>query len=236
MSNKLSTTQSFSSGDQVTHTTLNNIISGAQLTTHSTDSTINCTSGGVISVADTSIAVGKLANNAVETAKIKDSTGTSDGVTFPKIRQLANLKVMGNVSGSSAVPAEVTINDTDAMSDASATTLATSESIKAYADSVTTFSPTIATGMVSGTKSVTLPNGLIMKFGTVATSGATSTTIDLSSESADFPNQIYSVQLQAFDSDATAALAVTLKTASTAEIVTFQGTAVTNIHYFALGR
>ena len=45
------------------------------------------------------------------------------------------MKVLGNTSGSAAAPQEVTINDTDDMSDASATTLATSESIKAYVDS-----------------------------------------------------------------------------------------------------
>lgn len=61
---------------------------------------------------------------------VKDS-----GVSLAKLADLDNMRVIGNVSGSSATPSAITINDTDDMSDASATTLATSESIKAYVDS-----------------------------------------------------------------------------------------------------
>jgi hypothetical protein len=56
--------------------------------------------------------------------------------------------------------------DDDTMATASATTLATSESIKAYVDGGGGFTPST----YAGGESVTLPNGLIMKFGTV-TSG-----------------------------------------------------------------
>ncbi len=151
----------FSSGELVTHdklntvkvvqtgdTSANNIIGNAgQLTFDTTTKQLRVhdgsTAGGHILggqggavIADDAVTDTKLADNAVITAKIKDSTGASDGVTFAKIQFLANLKVIGNVSGSLAVPTEITINDTDSMSDASATTLATSESIKAYVDSV----------------------------------------------------------------------------------------------------
>lgn len=153
----------FSSGELVTHdklntvkvvqtgdTSANNIIGNAgQLTFDTTTKQLRVhdgsTAGGHILggqggavIADDAVTDTKLADNAVITAKIKDSTGASDGVTFAKIQFLANLKVIGNVSGSLAVPAEITINDTDSMSDASATTLATSESIKAYVDAQAT--------------------------------------------------------------------------------------------------
>jgi hypothetical protein len=80
------------------------------------------------------------------------------------------------------------VNDDNTMSNASATTLATSESIKAYVDSAPNFIPST----FSGEESVTLPNGLIMKFGTGTTvnetSGQGTSTIDLSVHSSDFPN------------------------------------------------
>jgi hypothetical protein len=91
-------------------------------------------------IVDDAVTSAKIANNAVTTAKIADSN-----VTKAKIENVANLKVLGNTSGSAAAPQEVTINDTDNMSDASATTLATSESIKAYVDTevANSFAPSI---------------------------------------------------------------------------------------------
>lgn len=55
-------------------------------------------------------------------------------ITKSKIENLANLKVLGNVSGSAAAPAEVSILDEDNMASDSATSLATQQSIKAYVD------------------------------------------------------------------------------------------------------
>ena len=79
--------------------------------------------------------------------------------------------------------------DDDTMATATDTTLATSESIKAYVDSAPNFIPST----FSGEESVTLPNGLIMKFGTGTTvnenSGQGTSTIDLSVHSSDFPNE-----------------------------------------------
>lgn len=76
------------------------------------------------------IAVGGLATNAVETDKIKNSN-----VTKAKIENLADFKVLGNVSGGAAAPAEVAILDEDNMASDSAISLATQQSIKAYIDS-----------------------------------------------------------------------------------------------------
>jgi len=56
--------------------------------------------------------------------------------------------------------------DDDTMATATATTLATSKSIKAYVDSNDTVDFTPST--YAGETSITFPNGLIMKFGTVS--------------------------------------------------------------------
>ena len=63
--------------------------------------------------------------------RLKDS-----GVTLAKMANLANMKVIGNVSGGAAVPAAIAILDEDNMASNSATSLATQQSIKAYVDSV----------------------------------------------------------------------------------------------------
>jgi len=78
-------------------------------------------------VKDLGIVTSKLANSAVTTVKIN-----ANAVTFDKLQQVANLTVIGNVSGATANPAEVTII-TD-LATASSTTLATSQSIKSYID------------------------------------------------------------------------------------------------------
>ena len=75
----------------------------------------------------------------VDTAQL--ATGA---VTKTKIEDVANMKALGNTSGSSAAPQEVAILDEDTMSSDSATSLATQQSIKAYADS---------TGITQGTGS-----------------------------------------------------------------------------------
>ena len=163
----ITTGNAFGTTDPVTSTTLNNIANAATFNDPVDETSLELITSGTN--------IGKL--------HIKDG-----GVTKAKIENVANLRVLGNTSGLPLAPQEVEILDDDTMATADAATLATSESIKAYVDASSTagFTPT---AMASDTKSVTLPNGLIMKFGTKT--GLTSQgdyTIDLSSESADFPN------------------------------------------------
>jgi hypothetical protein len=80
-------------------------------------------------VKDLGITTGKLANSAVTTVKIN-----ANAVTFDKLQQVANLTVIGNVSGATANPGEVSII-TD-MNNSSTSTLATSTAIKSYIDTV----------------------------------------------------------------------------------------------------
>ena len=129
---------SFSNGEQLTADKINNLLDLATFNQSATDSastTVN--SASQIVVADSGITTAKLATDAVETAKIKDTN-----VTFAKLADVI---------------------DSDTMTGASATTLATSESIKAYVD--TSKTSAFVPASYAGEESVTLPNGLIMKFG-----------------------------------------------------------------------
>jgi len=62
------------------------------------------------------------------------ATVADSSITFAKIQDIATMKVIGRTATGSGVSSEITILDSDTMSGASATTLATSESIKAYVD------------------------------------------------------------------------------------------------------
>ena len=122
---------SFSNGEQLTADKINNLLDLATFNQSATDSastTVN--SASQIVVQDSGITTAKLATDAVETAKIKDAN-----VTKAKIEDVADYKVLGNVSGAAAAPAEVSILDEDDMVSDSATALATQQSIKAYVDS-----------------------------------------------------------------------------------------------------
>lgn len=153
----------FANGDQVTAAKLNNLADNATFASGAVDNVSTQLSGGGIIVKDGGVSTAKLADTAVTTAKIADSN-----VTKAKIENVANMKVLGNTSGSAAAPQEVSVLDEDDMTSDSATALATQQSIKAYVDDSSTdgFSPTA----YAGGESVTLPNGLIMKFGSI-TSG-----------------------------------------------------------------
>jgi hypothetical protein len=83
----------------------------------------------IVRVKDLGITSAKLNNGAVTTIKIGDNQ-----VTLGKLAQIANNTVIGNTSGGTANPSEVTIV-TD-LASASSTTLATSSSIKTYIDNI----------------------------------------------------------------------------------------------------
>jgi hypothetical protein len=137
----LTTGNTFANGDQVTASSLNNAVNDAVFASGAVDSISTQLAGsGAIIVKDLGIDTGKIATGAVTTVKLaSNSVSTAkiidSNVTKAKIENFTNLTVLGNVSGSSAAPAEVTILDEDNMVSDSATSLATQQSIKAYADS-----------------------------------------------------------------------------------------------------
>ena len=83
----LTTGQTFSSGDQVTASKLNEIANLATFTSASdtTDDSTLTLGSSKLKVKDLGITSTQLAADAVITAKIADSTGDSDGVTTAKI-------------------------------------------------------------------------------------------------------------------------------------------------------
>lgn len=175
----------FSNGEQLTADKLNDLVDLATFDQSATDSastTVN-TSGQIV-VADSGVSTAKIAADAVTTAKILDAN-----VTKAKIEDVADYKVLGNVSGAAAAPAEVSILDEDDMTSDSATALATQQSIKAYVDSsAQTFVP----ASYAGEESVTLPNGLIMKFGSKSVAGDSSAAVSFATA---FSTAIVQVQL-----------------------------------------
>tara|TARA_R110000772_G_scaffold38547_1_gene90886 strand:- start:6 stop:686 length:681 start_codon:yes stop_codon:yes gene_type:complete len=172
-----------SNGEQLTAEKLNNLLDLATFSPTATDNVSTfVNSSGQITVLDSGIAANKLATNAVTTTKILNAN-----VTTAKIAD-------ANVTTAKIADANVTfaklsdVIDDDTMATASATTLATSESIKAYVDATAGgFTPST----YAGEESVTLPNGLIMKFGRFATSGNGAKTITFGSP---FPTAVISVQ------------------------------------------
>lgn len=143
----------FSNGEQLTADKLNDLVDLATFDQSATDSastTVN-TSGQIV-VADSGVSTAKIAAGAVTTAKI-----AADAVTTAKIAD-------ANVTFAKLTD----VIDDDTMATASATTLATSESIKAYADSLADITPQSSDNYdqhsIADSGSVNI-GGLILKFG-----------------------------------------------------------------------
>ena len=111
----ITTGKTFGTTDPVTSVDLNNVANAATFNDPVDETSLELITSGTN--------IGKL--------QIKDA-----GVTKAKIENVANLRVLGNTSGSAVAPQEVEILDDDTMLTADAATLATSESIKAYVNSM----------------------------------------------------------------------------------------------------
>jgi len=132
----------FNDGEQLTAGKLNQMFSDANLSTAGVDGTsIIVNANDVLAVR--SINSARIDNGAVITDKLPDSTvtatgGTPDGVTLPKLQHIETDKILGRTTTGNGPIEAVTLNTDDAMDNASATTLATDGSIKAYVDTATT--------------------------------------------------------------------------------------------------
>ena len=187
----------------ITNTTLNTIANAATFASGAVDAaSLEIISGGSNN--------GKLGikNDGVTTAKIDDSSSKTTGVTFAKMQHISTAKVLGRASASEGdVEEAFDFKDEDNMSSNSATALASQQSIKAYVDSfgpnsvtvnkldseIITFSTenVLGASVASNTESVTLPNGLIMKFGRVANTTDGNKTVNFIT---DFPTAVISAQ------------------------------------------
>ncbi len=180
----ITTNGSFGATAAVTSTTLNAVADAATFVSGAVDGTsLELISGG----SDN----GKLGikDAGVTTAKVADSSSKTTGVTFAKMQHISTAKVLGRTSASEGDVEEVDLLDQDDMSSNSATSVATQQSIKAYVDASSTDGFTPAT-VSSGQKSVTLPNGLIMKFGTALSNSDAAQTFDFTDLGhTDFPNE-----------------------------------------------
>jgi len=214
--------QTFATGDQVTALKLNNLADNATFASGAVDNVSTQLSGGAIVVKDGGVTTAKLNDSAVTTAKITDANVTTAkiadaNVTFAKLTDVI---------------------DDDTMATATNTTLATSESIKAYVD--TTAGPTVGftpTATAGDTKSVTLPNGLIMKFGRVSASGSTTTTVNFSDFGGNFTNNVFSVVLTPESSSSSSSNPTRLNaqpTTSSFVIRNLLGTV--NVNFVAIGQ
>ena len=128
--------QTFATGDQVSALKLNNLADNATFASGAVDNVSTQLSGGAIVVKDSGVTTAKLNDGSVTTAKIADANVTTAkiadaNVTFAKLTDVI---------------------DDDTMATASATKLATSESIKAYVDaSAPIFTPSTYAGEESVT-------------------------------------------------------------------------------------
>ena len=145
----ITTGQTFSSGDQVTASKLNDIANQATFTSASAttdDSTLTLASRK-LKVKELGITSTQLATDSVITAKIQDNAVTTDkitdsAVTLAKIENIATAKVIGRTTAGTGVPEQVSILDEDNMASDSNTSIATQQSIKAYIDTAISGLPT----------------------------------------------------------------------------------------------
>jgi len=132
----VNTTYTFTATDTITSTKMNNIIDETVITADAiSGTTLEVTGTGKLKIRSQGVGSNELATDAVTTTSIASSSGASNGVTYAKIQHVANMKVIGNVTGSLAAPSEVSILDEDDMVSDSATAIPTQQSVKAYTES-----------------------------------------------------------------------------------------------------
>jgi len=162
-----------------------------------------------VKIVDGAVSAAKLSNASVTSAKIVDSN-----VTLAKIADIADDRVLGNISGSSAAPSELTA--------ANLITLLGTNLINP------------ASGIDDDTNSITLSNGLIVKFDTFTSSSGVTTTVT-------FPASFttcYGVLAMPNFSGATVASSQThyVRQVTASNFVFYSNSASTNNFYIAIGR
>ena len=226
----------FTTGDQVTAAKLDALVDSATFAAGAVDESTTALDSSTpkkIIVKNGGISSTQLATDAVTTVKVENNA-----ITLAKMATQADQTVLGNVSGGAAVPTAVPIvgaagilvnSDSLGTDD---TKGATQGNIKAYVDGGGGFTP----ASYSSEESVTLPNGLIMKFGTIeAVKG--STTVTFSADTAAFPNAVLSAQLTMLEDNTTDRKPLKIRSLGTTTLVIENTTGVSlTAHYLVFGR
>ena len=126
------TTHTFATNEVITSTLMNNIIDETLFTADALANTTLALTAGKMKVG--TVTSNEMGAGSVTTNAIASSSSAATGVTYAKLQYVANMKAIGNTSGSLGVASEVSILDEDNMVSDSATSLATQQSIKAYTD------------------------------------------------------------------------------------------------------
>ena len=116
----IQTGRTFNDGEQLTAAKLNQMFSDATLSTTGVDGT------SIIINENDTLAVRSINNARIDTG----------AVTFNKIQEIPTNTVLGRTTTETGIVEEITVNTDNAMASASATTLATDGSIKAYINSL----------------------------------------------------------------------------------------------------
>ena len=147
MTTIITTGQTFTATETVTNTKLQDIASKATFNDPVDETSLELiplgTNAGKLGIKDDGVTTDKVLDANITVAKIGGITGS--------------LKVIGRTTAGSGAAEEVTINDDDDLSSASAITLATDESIKAYIDLL---KPNIVQAVKSDTFTVVDPTNV----------------------------------------------------------------------------
>ena len=194
----------FTTGDQVTAAKLDALVDSATFAAGAVDDSTTALDGNTparIIVKNEGITATQLDSDAVTTVKVQNNA-----ITLAKMATQADQTVLGNVSGGAAVPTAIPIVDNAGIlinSDSlgtSDTKGATQGNIKVYADAAPKAQMkadnVLGASVANDTESVTLPNGLIMKFGSKDGDDGTVT------YGVEFPNAVISVCITSRDSQA----------------------------------
>jgi hypothetical protein len=127
--------------------------SGAVTLDLNPDNTTIEVNADIVRIKDLGVSTGKLADNAVTTIKVTDSN-----ITFAKIQNIATMTVIGRVTSGTGVASEISILDSNTMTGASSSNLATAGSIKAYVDNTIAGLGNLEGGFAAGS-SVNFPTG-----------------------------------------------------------------------------
>ncbi len=116
-------------------------------------------SGNIVRIKDDGVGSTKLATNAVTSIKITDKN-----VLFSKIQDIPTMTVIGRTAAGTGVSSGISIINTNDMSGASGTNLATAGSIKAYVDSQVAAIGSLQ-GSVDASTSTNFPGSALTKKG-----------------------------------------------------------------------